>query len=764
MKKIILVFIAIVTFVKINIYAQLSATFTKTVNTNCLGEPCSYEGPTILINELMISPSVGDGSIIDDSPNLAVRRGEWIELYNPNLCEPVNISCYYLGNHVSGVSPAGANGFRLPDNLIVPPGGFVLIRGINATPVPPELLIQNGGNTIEIVVPAFVWEDGVCSWGNRVWFPNVGGWFAFYDANGIPQDAVSWANQGGIDLEPCVAPSTQCSSVASLPSYNAIPEDRKAQATNVNASNHIGQSIRRIPDGGSWSGWGPPTQGACNSLPCAVVGQSTCTGTATINVTGGQPPYTYLWNDSQLQMTQTAVGLCAQTYQVIVTDANGLQDTFFVDIENFVPTVTLNVAAEYCDYESPVNLENYSPVPNANQEGTLVGLGVDNFVFTPGTAGPGTHNLVYTFTDENGCTNSAQDVITVHPTPEVSMNITGEYCEDQPSFLLNNVSPPTFGPTGTGVISGAGVSNTGLNTTFFTPSLAGPGTHTITYTFTSIHGCVNSTTNEITVHPLPVVNVNAATSLCAYDPEIDITLTATPPVQGPTGSGVFSGPGVTSDGNSYFFNPAAAGPGNQTITYTFTTIHGCVGSDTDQITVHNIPLIDLTANPVEAFVPADITFNNNSTWANNFNWSFGDGNTLQSNSNQIVYTYTQAGNYTIILIGEGNGCINSDSVQITLYDPIVYDIPNVFSPNGDDINPFFNLINVAGFEKVQNFEFLILNRWGNVIRKFEDKYFSWDGKGENGADVPEGVYFYKLYMTSEFGDVFENHGFFHLIR
>lgn len=47
-------------------------------------------------------------------------------------------------------------------------------------------------------------------------------------------------------------------------------------------------------------------------------------GTATVvNPTGGTPPYTYLWNDSNKQTTQTAVNLKSGTYTCIITDKNG---------------------------------------------------------------------------------------------------------------------------------------------------------------------------------------------------------------------------------------------------------------------------------------------------------------------------------------------------------------------------------------------------------------------------------------------------------
>lgn len=650
-------------------FSQMNAAFTTTLNTNCLGEPCSYEGPSILINELMISPLSGDGSIIDESTNLSTRRGEWIELYNPNLCEPVDISCYYLGNHVVSF-PSGANGFRLPDNVIVPPGGFVVIRGINAPTVPLELLIENGGNTIEIELPPFPWDDGVCSWGNRVWFPNVGGWFAFYDADGVPQDAVSWANQGGIGLQPCVAASSICSSVDSLVSYNDIPEDRKNFTIPATS---LGSSIRRIPDGGNWTGAGPPTLGACNILPCAVVGESTCTGTATITVTGGTAPYSYLWNDSQLQMTQTAEDLCEGTYEVSVTDATGITNIFEVNIENFVPTVILDVTNAYCVYDESVNLVNYSPVANPNESGEMTGSGVTGFEFNPEAAGVGTHTITYTYMDSMGCQNFAQNQIIVHPIPDLTLNISNEYCTYDPVVGLTN----------------------------FTPNATGPG------------------------------------------------------------FGILSGPGVSQ----FSFNPGTAGQGTHTITYNYTSEFGCVNAITDDIVVHAVPVVSFSATPTVGFEPLVVEFTNNSTGASLYNWNYGDGSTALGDFTESQHTFLSFGTYIVTVNAEENGCTDQMSLTIQVnINPITYEIPNVFSPNGDDANPFFLLVDPIGFNRIDAFEVLILNRWGQLIRTFVEYDFEWDGTDESGNPVTEGIYFYKLHILSSQGEIFNNHGFVHLVR
>ena len=69
-----------------------------------------------------------------------------------------------------------------------------------------------------------------------------------------------------------------------------------------------------------------------------------CTGTATVTPGGGTAPYTYAWNDPGTQTTATATGLCAGTYDVVVTDINGCDDTSTVVITE-PPLITSSITA-----------------------------------------------------------------------------------------------------------------------------------------------------------------------------------------------------------------------------------------------------------------------------------------------------------------------------------------------------------------------------------------------------------------------------------
>ena len=70
-----------------------------------------------------------------------------------------------------------------------------------------------------------------------------------------------------------------------------------------------------------------------------------CDGSATVLGGGGTAPYTYLWNDGTLQTTQTATGLCAQSYSVTVTDANGCSSMSNVTIDQPTPIVVSLVSS-----------------------------------------------------------------------------------------------------------------------------------------------------------------------------------------------------------------------------------------------------------------------------------------------------------------------------------------------------------------------------------------------------------------------------------
>ena len=134
-----------------------------------------------------------------------------------------------------------------------------------------------------------------------------------------------------------------------------------------------------------------------------------------------------------------------------------------------------------------------------------------------------------------------------------------------------------------------------------------------------------------------------------------------------------------------------------------------------------------------------------------------NGNTFTS-TNQLV-TITQPGNYTASVTGpcgEGSDIITIIDCQIPP-PPIVYDFkfPNVFTPNGDEINDFFEIENLP-----ENTEVNIHNRWGNVVFSSTNYQNNWNGKNSSGEELVDGIYYYTFKNTE--GKM--GHGYIHLIR
>lgn len=87
------------------------------------------------------------------------------------------------------------------------------------------------------------------------------------------------------------------------------------------------------------------------------------------------------------------------------------------------------------------------------------------------------------------------------------------------------------------------------------------------------------------------------------------------------------------------------------------------------------------------------------------------------------------------------------------------DLVNVFTPNGDGINDFFQPL--GELNQIDNIQ--ILNRWGNVVRELSYP-FIWDGTSKTGIELAEGVYYYILKENEGCGNQTQKQSMIHLIR
>ncbi len=132
------------------------------------------------------------------------------------------------------------------------------------------------------------------------------------------------------------------------------------------------------------------------------------------------------------------------------------------------------------------------------------------------------------------------------------------------------------------------------------------------------------------------------------------------------------------------------------------------------------------------------TFTDNSVNATSWQWSF-PGGTPPADTSQTPpqVCYMQAGICPVTLTLSNQDGPTTFIQTVYAIPTCLFNIPNIFTPNGDGINDLFEF---SGF--YEPFELRIFNRWGNEVYHSEPPGAWWDG-GNN----PDGVYFFLLRST-----------------
>jgi len=150
------------------------------------------------------------------------------------------------------------------------------------------------------------------------------------------------------------------------------------------------------------------------------------------------------------------------------------------------------------------------------------------------------------------------------PTPLVVFTQPGAICANNGTVQFDGHDESNSGIAGSGEYTGRGVSQAGL----FNPAVSGPGTFLIQYTHTFSTGASNTISREITVNPLPTVEVPANVTVLEGGSRV-ITARA-------TGNGLtyawFPAKGLN---DATIANPTVTGIGDITYRVTVTNDKGC---------------------------------------------------------------------------------------------------------------------------------------------------------------------------------------------
>lgn len=131
-------------------------------------------------------------------------------------------------------------------------------------------------------------------------------------------------------------------------------------------------------------------------------------------------------------------------------------------------------------------------------------------------------------------------------------------------------------------------------------------------------------------------------------------------------------------------------------------------------------------------------FNNLSQEGKEFDWTFEGNLTTVSDAEPIRYEYESSGEHEICLVAyNARGC--SDTICKWLKIEIDVWVPNVMTPNNDDLNDEFK-ISIKGHTE---YDLIIFNRWGEKVFESDQFNYRWNGDVFNTlGPCPAGTYFY----------------------
>ncbi len=142
---------------------------------------------------------------------------------------------------------------------------------------------------------------------------------------------------------------------------------------------------------------------------------STCQGDSILLIANMGIGLSYQWllNNSPINDAnqQTYAATASGNYNAIIISDIGCIDTsasITITINPLPTIIYTQTPATVCSNSNPITLSIASPTG-----GIYSGAGVSGTTFDPNSAGEGTWNIIYSYTDGNGCTDSATQQITV---------------------------------------------------------------------------------------------------------------------------------------------------------------------------------------------------------------------------------------------------------------------------------------------------------------------------------------------------------------
>lgn len=496
------------------------------------------------------------------------------------------------------------------------------------------------------------------------------------------------------------------------------------------------------PNGGTFAG--PQPQITASNLTICAGNTVTFNGANSLNCT------TLNWNFTQSATPTSANGNGPHTityptpgnFTAILNgiDNTGCQSLDFVNVI-VNPPIQVNIAPFDTLCSGTTFFQNITSTPtgasftyavnaNPNVAGAFPGAGGNINQILNNTSNS-SQNLSYTVTGTlNGCSNQDSCLVTLLPLTEPTFTALGPYC-------LGLTPAPILQPQST--------NPTPINGTWNPLAINTQQLGTFMYQFTPFQNqCADTASMWVQVSDNPGV-IFSADSLLGCSP-LQGTL-STAPINGATYTWLANGQVLGNTPN---------------VNYTFSAfgcydielqvdVSGCSASALiqDYICVESDPVASFSFSPGEFTASSEtVQFNNTSQGASAYTWLFGDGDSDNQVDASHNFNNTTGGFNVTLYASSPSGCTDSITQRIGYQEPLIYYVPNTFTPDQDEYNQQWKPIFTSGFEPY-DYKLTIYNRWGEMIWECYNPYTGWSGNYGDKKDVQEGVYTWEIVFVSK---------------
>ena len=434
-------------------------------------------------------------------------------------------------------------------------------------------------------------------------------------------------------------------------------------------------------------------------------------GSIQVHANGGAGGFTYNWLNSNVNTDSILTGLIEQTYSIIVTDRNGCTFSSSIEVtaQGALGSAVATINNEPCYGDKKGNISLVVP-------GTNIPLHykwqTNDTISQISQLSEGTYSV--TVSDGYACHLDTFFVIQ-QPTAIIGSSFVkfpdrcGKSNGTVTMSSMGGISPCVYSWTN-GIVNSL-------------DSNLAAGNYIVT--ITDANSCTNTITVSVPNWPPPTLSDVMSVPTCPMLSQGSLMVYA-------------SGVGLHYAWNTGDTTPHLLNLPVGSYTVTVSDKFNCITSSVAIVTPYNVSSPNLGGTQTiekGTKVPFDVQ------GYVSYRWSPSIGISIDTIANPIVSPVLTT-TYTL-QVKDNNGCLLKDSVKIIVDDLF---LPNAFSPNHDGENDVYY---VKGIVDYINMEFLIYDRWGELVFSTNDPLIGWDGT-RNGLSLESGVYI--CVLTANFKD------------